>query len=133
MSGAESMGIIPSTDVPATDDVIDAIADIEMKRRETERTAGFPMSCSSALHRLNELLDHEAEALRLRGPDVGHPGNVEAVKSEIGRVKGLTLPKSQNAFPNNARAGQRQAAWRNAARNPARNKGRRTMGRDGGR
>lgn len=132
MSGAHSMGIIPTTEVPATDEVIDAIADIEMKRRETEKAAGFAMSCSSALHRLNELLDHETEALRLRGPGAGHPANVEAVKIEIGRVKGLAAPKGQNSFPN-ARTEQRQVSWSNAPRNPARHRGRRTMGRAGGR
>jgi len=121
---ASSMGIIPTTDVPATDEVIDAIADIEMKRRETEKTAGFAMSCSSALHRLNELLAHETEALRLRGPDAGHPQNVEAVRMEIGRVKGLTGATGKNSFPGAGRAGQAKAAgqqrfWQNAPRNPS--------------
>ena len=132
------MGIIPTTEVPATDEVIDAIADIEMKRRETEKTAGFAMSCSSALHRLNELLDYETEALRLSGPEAGHPQNVEAVRMEIGRVKGLAGATGKNSFPGAGRTGQGQAtgqqrSWQNAPRNPPRNKGRRTMGRAGGR
>jgi hypothetical protein len=135
---ANSMGIIPRTDVPATDEVIDAIADIEMKRRETEKTAGFAMSCSSALHRLNELLDHETEALRLRGSDAGHPQNVEAVRMEIGRVKGLAGVAGKKPYPGAGRTGQGQAtgqwrSWQNAPRNPPRNKGRRTMGRTSGR
>ena len=122
----------------ATDEVIDAIADIEMQRRETERKAGFAMSCSSALHRLHELLDHEREALRLRGPDSGHAENIDAVTLEVGRVKALAAVKGQNRFPGRARLGQRQApgsrqSWSNAPRNPPRNKGRRTMGRAGGR
>jgi len=74
----------------ATDKVTGAIADIELLRQATEKEAGFAMSRSSALHRLRELLDHETEALRLRGPDSGHLRNVEAVKIEIGRVKGLS-------------------------------------------
>jgi hypothetical protein len=61
----------------ATDEVIDAIADIEMQRRETEKEAGLAASCSAALRRLHELLDHEKEALQLRGPDAGHSGNNE--------------------------------------------------------
>jgi hypothetical protein len=135
---ANSMGIIPTTEVPATDEVIDAIADIEMKRRETEKTAGFAMSCSSALHRLNELLAHETEALRLRGLDAGHPQNVEAVRMEIGRVKGLAGASGKNSFLGAGRGGHGQAtgqqrSWQNAPRNPARNKGRRTMGRASGR
>ena len=128
------MGIMPTkTEVPATDEVIDAIADIELKRRETEKEAGLAMSCSSALHRLNELLEHETEALRLRGPDSGHQENVQAVKIEIERVKKLAVVRDQNPFPRHARTGPRQVSWRSAPRNPARNKGRRTMGRAGGR
>ena len=79
----------PSDTASASGEVTDAIAEIEMKRRETEKTAGLAMSCSSALHRLNELLVHETEALRLRGPGSGHHENVQAVIIEIGRVKGL--------------------------------------------
>ena len=120
---------------PATDEVIDAIAEIEMQRRETEKQAGFAMSCSSALHRLNELLGHETEALRLRGPEAGHPQNVETVKIEIGRVKGLASPKGQNSFRGNGRTEQRPGSWSNTPLNPnpARNKGRRAMGRRGAR
>ena len=72
------MGILPTTETPATDGVIDAIAEIEMQRRETEIKNGFATSCSSALQRLGELLDQESKAFVLRGPDAGHPGNVEA-------------------------------------------------------
>lgn len=117
----------------ATDEVIDAIADIEMQRRETEKEAGLAASCSAALRRLHELLDHEKEALQLRGPDAGHPGNVEAVTTEIERVKGLTVATSRGPAPASPYRGPRKASWRNAQRTPARNKGRRTMGRAGGR
>ena len=118
---------------PATDEVIDAIADIEMKRRETEKEAGFAMSCSSALHRLNELLDHETEALRLRGPDAGHPENVDAVKIEIGRVKGLNGASGRGPTPKNAYHGEGKASWQDASRGTGRSRGRRTMGRASGR
>jgi hypothetical protein len=39
------MGIIPATDVPASDEVIDAIADIEMLRQTTEKETGFAARC----------------------------------------------------------------------------------------
>ena len=133
MSRADSMGVIPVTAVAASDEVIDAIAGIEMKRRETEKAAGFAMACSSALHRLNELLDHETEALRLRGPDAGHAENVEAVKMEIGRVKGLTAVTSPRPDTGTAYREYRKPSWHDAPRSPARNKGRRTMGRASGR
>ncbi len=127
------MGIIPTTDVPAADEVIDAIADIEMQRREKEKEAGLAAACSLALSKLHELLDHEKESLHLRGPEAGHPGNVEVVTIEIERVKGLTVVTSRGPAPASPYPGPRKASWRNAQRSPARNKGRRTMGRAGGR
>jgi hypothetical protein len=105
-SGAHPMGKIPTTDVPATDEVIDVIAGIEMQRREMEKEAGLVASCSLALRKLHELLDHEKESLQLRGPEAGHPGNVEAVTIEIERVKGLTVVTSR---------GQKQRAQDNGA------------------
>ena len=118
---------------PATDEVIDAITDIEMQRQATEKDAGLAASCSSALRRLHELLDREKEALQFHDPDARHPENVEAVAIEIERVKGLTVSTSTGPTPKGAYPGQRKVSWRNAPRSPARNKGRRTMGRAGGR
>lgn len=122
------MGILPTTEVPATDEVIDAIAEIEMQRRETEKKAGFATSCSAALQRLSELLDNESKGL-LRGRDAGSAGNVEALKLEIERVKALAAPRAQESIPRYVRVEERQASWNNASRSPVRNKGRRTMGR----
>lgn len=128
------MGIIPTTAVPASDEAIDAIAGIEMQRQVMEKEAGLQASCSSALRKLHELLDREKEALQLHGAGTGHPENVEAVMVEIERVKGLAVITSQGPAPRSAYyPGQRKASWRNAHRSPARNKGRRTMGRAGGR
>jgi hypothetical protein len=127
------MNILPTTEAPATDGVIDAIAEIEMQRRETESTTGFATSCGQALERLSELLDHETRALALHGPDAGHPGNVDALEREIARVKALTAPRAQESIPRYVRTEQRPVSWHNAPQNPPRNKGRRTMGRAGGR
>jgi hypothetical protein len=118
---------------PATDEVIDAIAEIESQRQAMQKEAGFAASCSSALRRLHELLDREKDALQLRGPDAGHPENVEAVTAEIERVKGLAAITNPGPAPRGAYPGQRKATWRDAQRSPARNRGRRTMGRAGGR
>lgn len=118
---------------PATDEVIDAIADIEMQRQAMEKEGGLAASCSAALRRLHEFLDREKEALQLHGPDAGHPENVEALAIEIERVKGLTVITSPGPAPRGAYPGQRKVAWQNAHRSPARNRGRRTMGRAGGR
>ena len=133
MSGAD-----PSETASATDEVIDAIADIEMQRREMEKESGLAASCSSALRKLHELLDREKEVLQLHGAGTGHPANVDAVTIEIDRVKRLAVikvqgPARRNADPAWLRQGSRQKPWQNAPHNPARNKGRRTMGRAGGR
>jgi hypothetical protein len=113
--------------------VIDAIAAIETIRQTTEQEAGFAMSRSAALHRLQELLDHEAEGLRLRGPGSGHLENVHAVKTEIVRVKGLSAVTNQGPAGRNPYPGQHKVSWRDASQGPVKNRGRRTMGRAGGR
>lgn len=118
---------------PATDELIDAIAGIEMQRQAMVKDVGLAASCSSALRRLHELLDREKNTLQSHGPDAGHPENVEAVTVEIERVKGMTAITNPGPSPRGAYPGQRKVAWRNAHRSPARNKGRRTMGRAGGR
>ncbi|HSE01954.1 MAG TPA: hypothetical protein VLB72_14580 [Burkholderiales bacterium] len=116
---------------PATDEVIDAIGEIESQRQAMQKESGLAASCSSALRKLHELLDREKEALQRHGPDAGHPENVEAVTAEIGRVKAMTV--STNPRPASRGHNPGKAMWRNAHRSPARNKGRRTMGRAGGR
>jgi len=127
------MGIIPSTHVPAADEVIDAIAEIEMLRRETEKHGGLAMSCTAALQRLQELHDRGQEAMRLHGSQGVHASNVDAVTAEMERVRKLAMVTHQRPNARNPYAEQRGPSWRDAPRNPARNKGRRTMGRAGGR
>jgi hypothetical protein len=123
-------GADPSETASASDEVIDALAGIERQRQAMEKEAGLAAACSSALRKLHELLDREKEALQLRGPGAGHRENVGAVTADIERVKRLAVVTSQRpaGYP-----GQQKASWRNAQRSPARNKGRRTMGRAGGR
>lgn len=116
-----------------SDEVRDMIADVEVQRQAMEKEAGLAAACSSALRKLHELLDREKEALRLRGPAAGHPQNAQAVTTEIERVKQLTVAKSQGPTRKGGYTGPRKTSWRNARHSPARNKGRRTMGRGGGR
>jgi hypothetical protein len=118
---------------PATGEAIDAIANIEAQRQAMEKEAGLAAACSSALRKLHELLDREKEALQLRGPVAGHPQIVEAVTTDIERVKQLAVAKSQGPTRKGGYAGPGKTSWRNAQHSPARNKGRRTMGRGGGR
>jgi hypothetical protein len=117
---------------PAIVEVIDMIADIEMQRQVMEKKAGLAAACSSALRKLHRLLEREKE-VPLHGSAAGHPENVEAVTIEIGRVKQLNVATSQRPARKGAYGGQGKTSWRNAHHSPARNKGRRTMGRAGGR
>jgi hypothetical protein len=95
-------------DMPATDEVIDAIAEIEAQRQVLEQ--------------------------QFRGPQAGHPVNVAAVTAEIERVKGLARFAKPDLVPvQSARPEPRQISLRSETRNPPRNKGRRTMGRTSGR
>jgi hypothetical protein len=118
---------------PATGEVINAIADIEMQRQAMAKEAGLAAACSSALRKLHGLIEREKEAPQLHGSSAGRPENVEAVMIEIERVKQLAVAKSQGPTHKGAYTDLRKASWRNAHRSPARNKGRRTMGRAGGR
>ena len=70
----------------ASDEVIDAIASIEMHRQELEKEAGLAAACSEALRKLHELLDHERAAQQLHAPGTKHPANVEAVTAEIKKI-----------------------------------------------
>lgn len=115
----------------ATDEVIDSIAHIEMHRQEMAKEAGLATACTEALRKLHELLDHEREALQQPVPGSAHSANIEAVTTEIEKVKKLARITSQGAISRNPRPGQHQASLQNGPRNPNRNKGRRTMGRRG--
>ena len=133
MSGGDSTGVIPATSVRATDEVIDAIADIEMHRQEMEKESGLTESCGLALRKLHEVLEREKEVLQHRGPEAGHPENIAAITIEIERVKGLAVTTGRGPTAGSAYPERQKASWQNARRSPARNKGRRTMGRGGGR
>jgi hypothetical protein len=119
--------------IRATDEVIDMIADIEMQRQATEKEAGSAPACAVALRRLQELLDREKEALRLHGPDTDHPANIEAVTIEISKLKNLASARSRLTLPHRANREPREVPRRDAPRHPLRHRGRRTMGRGGGR
>jgi hypothetical protein len=132
-------------DIPPTDAVIDAIAEIEAQRQAIEQEAGTAAASSGALRRLHELLDSERQLLQSRGPETRHPVNIDAVTTEIARMKGRARSADAGSSGKGARPekgvrpekrtgpGPRQVSLRSETRNPPRNKGRRTMGRAGGR
>jgi hypothetical protein len=123
----------------ASDEVTDGIAAIEMHRQGTEKESGLAVSVSEALRKLQELLAQEKEALQL-GSVESAPGadsvlvlNVEAVANEIKRVQSMGGGKGPRPVSNNARPRDRQLPRPEKAHNAPRNRGRRTMGRTGGR
>jgi hypothetical protein len=126
-------GAAPSVKAAASDEAIDAIAEIEVMRRGMEKDAGLAASCSAALRKLHELLERETEALQQHGSGGGHPRNVETVAAEIERVRGLAVVTGPGPAPRNTYPDQKKVSWQYARRNSPRNKGRRTMGRGGGR
>jgi hypothetical protein len=131
------MGTLSASKVLATDELLDAIAAIEIARQQAAKEAGLAAACSAALRKLHELLEHEQEALQRSDAVARHPANMDALKAQIERVKRLAAAMGPGHPAGSAdRAGLRQVprqkTWRDAQRSPAR-KGRRTMGRSGGR
>ncbi len=115
----------------ASDEVIDAIAHIEVHRQGTEKESGVTVACHEALRKLNELLQQEQAAPEPHGPGSGYSANVEAVMSEIRRVRKLAGVTNQKASSKHRRHGQHQQRFKDNSRRPPKNKDRRTMGRRG--
>jgi bacterioferritin-associated ferredoxin len=116
-----------------SDEILDAIAHIELRRQDIEKTAGVAAACNEALRKLHELLGHEEEAMQAHGPGARHAANIEALKGEIERVKNLAAVGGRVATRRHEPA-QGQKPMRQAqAHNRPRTKGRRTMGRGSGR
>jgi hypothetical protein len=117
-----------------THDVIDSIAHIEMHRQVAAKEAGLAAACSEALRKLHELLDSERAALQRNEPGAGHSANIDAVTTEIEKVKKLARAASaEGPASKQLRPGQQQVPRQNARQTPARNRGRKTMGRSGDR
>jgi hypothetical protein len=68
-----------------SDEVMDAIAFIEMHRQETEKESGTGAACAQALPKLQELLDQLNTGIA--EPADVHAANVMAVTNDIARVK----------------------------------------------
>jgi len=114
-------------------EVTSAIAYIERHRQAMEKEGGAAVACNEALRRLHELLDREHEALQSRGTGGGHAENVEAVTAEIERVKRFATAAGKSMMPKHGRPQAQKHVGPSQPHNPPRFKGRRTMGRTGGR
>lgn len=116
-----------------SDSVIDAIALIELQRQEIGRAPDPEAWRNLALDQLRGILRGLQEEMQRHGPSAERLANAEAVTAEIDRVKTRAGVTSQRPAPKGARPRQPNGSWRGAERQPSRSRGRRTMGRGGGR
>jgi len=105
-----------------TDELIDLIASIEMHRQEIEREAGLEVSRKYAMGRLQEALLAEQA-----------PENREALGAALKRVQALGSRASERPTLRPGRPAPQGRSWREAQGRSPRTRGRRTMGRGGGR
>jgi hypothetical protein len=105
-----------------TDDIIDLIASIEMHRQELEREAGLEASRNYALGRLQEALLSEQVA-----------ESREALAGAIKRVQALGSRASQRPTLKPGRPAPAGKSRRDGQGRSSRTRGRRMMGRGGGR
>jgi hypothetical protein len=121
------------TEIPqGSDEIIDAVARIEMERQERAREVGNAAACAAALRDLRTLHASEKEALRAGGPSDEHSTNVAAVAAEIRRVEKLSGGASRSPAPDGERrpSGEQPAG---AQRAPIKRNGRPNARRKGGR
>lgn len=119
---------------PAMRNIMNSIAIIEKQRLDMQQTAGLEASCNSALRKLHELLEREKDALQQSGPEAGDPDKIDAVMKELDRVKQLAAGMARAPSGRKGFFPTRKASWRGGEpRSAGRNRGRRTMGRAGGR
>ena len=89
-----------------TDNVLDAIALIEMQRQDLHRESDPEGWRNQALAKLQEILRQLEEALRQPNPSPEHHANAEAVRNAINRVK--TRPGAVSQQPSRDGAQRRQ-------------------------
>ena len=105
-----------------TDELIDLIASIEMHRQEIEREAGLEASRNYAVKRLQEaLLAEQLEESR------------QALALALKRVQALGSRANERPTLRPGRPAPQGRSWRDAQGRSPRTRGRRTMGRSGGR
>jgi len=114
-------------------EVTDAIALIETHRQAMAKESSAATACNEALRKLHEILEREREALQLRGVDDGHAANVEAVTTEIERVKQLAGAAGKGVKPKHGPPQAQKHVGPSRSHDVPRTKLRRTMGRTSGR
>jgi hypothetical protein len=117
----------------ASDEVIDAIAYIEMQRQDMEKQSSPAAACNLALRKLQEILQQELQSAQPQIPGAPRSANVETLEAEIRRVRQMLGGGGRNSKPGGQHPGAPHAPRRDKNQRQARNRGRRNMGRPGGR
>ena len=113
--------------------VMDAIAQIELHRLDMAKESNVAAACNEALRRLHELLDGERIRSQSAGRGAEPSEETKAVTAEIERVKRLAGAPGKGAMRGHERAQRPKGMRPDQPHNRPRTKGRRTMGRTGGR
>ena len=109
----------------ATPEVIDALAGIEMQRREREKESGVPVSCGWALGKLHELLPRERKSPGTNVESTALQANIEAATLAIGRIRKLAQITGEHNKLKSDRPWHQQKSWRDAPPSGNRARGRR--------
>ena len=107
---------------PATAEMIDTLASIEIQRQERDKESGVPVSCSWALGKLYEVLPRKRKSPGTNAENTALRANIEAATLAIGRLRKLAQTTGQHAKP-----WHQQKSWRDAQKTYAGNRPRRTM------
>jgi hypothetical protein len=111
----------------ATPEVIDALAGIEMQRKEREKESGVPVSCNWALGKLYELLSRERKPPGRNAESTALRGNIEAATLAIGRLGKLAKITGKGATRKSDRPWHQQKSWRDAQKTSDGNRPRKAM------
>lgn len=114
------------------DDVIDALAVIELQRQELHAQADPEAWRRLALDKLEELRQRLEEDLRLRGPSAERSAAAQALRVQISRVKGGAGATRQQPGSKAARSERPGPHRREARRQSRADQGSRRMRRRGG-
>jgi hypothetical protein len=128
------MSVPPMNEEITTDNVLDAIALIEMQRQDLHRESDPEGWRNQALAKLQELLRQLEEALRQPNPSPEHHANAEAVRNAINRLKTRAGAASQQPPRDGAQRRQPQKSRPQQQRPQQQHRGgRRNSGRHSGR
>ena len=112
--------------------VLDAIAQIELHRQDMAKGSSVAAACNEALRKLQELLEGEKKELQSPGPGAEHAEDIKALTAEIERVKRLA-GAGKGRMPGHERSQRPKGVGPDQPHHRPRARGRRTMGRTGGR